>query len=195
VSYSDKLQRKFAVRYESSRDVWVQSIENAKSVWREVEKLIQRQTTERENYLLQFFLSEIMNGQRKTIQIQDSETTLKARTRLETDKVVLNLNSDGAFFEKLKADEMINKMAGGYSGPAEINLRSFDIIQKIGQGSFGEVHIVRLKGRQKLYAMKTLNKDEVHRQGLMKYAIIEANIMKKANHPFIMPLHFAFQVF
>lgn len=180
------------MRFESSRDAWVLSIENAKKTWGEVEKLIQRQTTERCNYLLQFFLSDILNGQKKVLQIQDDETTLKVRNRNETD--LISVSVFGENHTKLKADEMINMMAGGYCGPTEINLRSFEILRKIGQGSFGEVHIVRLNGKEKLYAMKTLNKDEVYKQGLMRYAIIEANIMKTANHPFIMPLHFAFQV-
>ena len=45
----------------------------------------------------------------------------------------------------------------------------------------------------KQYALKALKKKNLIMQKQLKYAIIEANILKQANHPFIINLHFAFQ--
>lgn len=46
----------------------------------------------------------------------------------------------------------------------------------------------------KEYAMKVLNKELLYRRKQIKYAQSEANILEVANHPFILSLHFAFQV-
>ena len=43
------------------------------------------------------------------------------------------------------------------------------------------------------YALKALKKKNLILQKQLKYAIIEANILKQASHPFIINLHYAFQ--
>lgn len=43
------------------------------------------------------------------------------------------------------------------------------------------------------YALKALKKKTLIANKQLKYAIIEANILKQANNPFIINLHFAFQ--
>lgn len=42
--------------------------------------------------------------------------------------------------------------------------------------------------------MKVLNKKKLITYNQLKYAVTEANILKRANHPFILKLHYAFQV-
>lgn len=75
----------------------------------------------------------------------------------------------------------------------KINLGSFEILKFLGRGSFGRVYKVRLKSNGKIYAMKVLNKELLYVKKQIKYAQSEANILKNANHPFILSLHFAFQ--
>ena len=43
--------------------------------------------------------------------------------------------------------------------------------------------------------MKALKKRPLHLKKQLKYAITEANVLKRANHPFILGLHYAFQVY
>ena len=74
-----------------------------------------------------------------------------------------------------------------------INLSSFEIQKWLGKGSFGRVYKVKLKSNGRIYAMKMLNKELLIVKKQIKYAQSEANILKLANHPFILSMHFAFQ--
>lgn len=74
-----------------------------------------------------------------------------------------------------------------------INEHSFDIIEEIGAGSFGHVYKVIKKDTQKTYALKVLSKAMLRSKKQLKYAIAECKILKSIRHPFIIPLHWAFQ--
>lgn len=70
---------------------------------------------------------------------------------------------------------------------------SFEPISLIGQGSFGEVYLVRKKdSSKKLYAMKILQKEKIMGQNLVKYAVTERNVLSITKHPFIVGLNYAF---
>ena len=68
---------------------------------------------------------------------------------------------------------------------------------KIGQGTFGKVFRVNLKGdpqpQKNAMAMKVLNKNFLVKNNHLKYAVSEANILKRANHPFVLKMHYSFQ--
>ena len=74
-----------------------------------------------------------------------------------------------------------------------INYNSFEILELIGGGSFGKVFKVKLKGTDKIYAMKVLNKGYLIKKKLLRYAITECNVLKQSNCPFIIKLHYSFQ--
>ena len=63
----------------------------------------------------------------------------------------------------------------------------------IGSGSFGQVYFSRYLKTNKIYALKVLNKRRLIAKKQLKYAISEANIMKKLNSPFVITLHYAFE--
>ena len=42
--------------------------------------------------------------------------------------------------------------------------------------------------------MKALKKRQLIMKNQLKYAITECNVLKNANHPFLLGLHYAFQV-
>jgi len=66
-------------------------------------------------------------------------------------------------------------------------------MEEIGSGSFGIVYKVTKINDGKVYAMKSLSKATLQKQKQLKYAISECKIMKQLNHPFIVPLYYAFQ--
>ena len=74
-----------------------------------------------------------------------------------------------------------------------ITFNSFEILNLLGIGSFGKVCKVRMKKTGKIYAMKILNKNFLIKHKLLRNAITECNILKKASSPFIISLHYAFQ--
>ena len=81
--------------------------------------------------------------------------------------------------------------------PSGITFKSFDIQEVLGQGTFGKVFKVNLKNDPEplvnAMAMKVLNKAFLVKNNHLKYAISEANILKRAHHPFVLKMHYSFQ--
>lgn len=75
----------------------------------------------------------------------------------------------------------------------DIGFKSFKILEVLGQGTFGKVFKVEKLDNGKIYAMKVLKKSVLARNKHLKYAITECNVLRRADHPFIIRLHFSFQ--
>lgn len=73
------------------------------------------------------------------------------------------------------------------------NFHDFEAIQMLGRGSFGEVFLVKMRSTGQKFAMKVLRKDKIVGQNLVKYAMVERNVLSIIKHPFIVSLSFAFQ--
>ena len=78
-----------------------------------------------------------------------------------------------------------------------ITFKSFKLLDLLGQGTFGKVFKVHLRSdpdpENNLMAMKVLNKAFLVKNNHLKYAISEANILKRATHPFVLKMHYSFQ--
>ena len=74
-----------------------------------------------------------------------------------------------------------------------VNLESFNFLELIGKGSFGEVYLIELKTTGKKYAMKVLPKKRLIEQNILRYIITEKNVLSKVKNPFIVRLYFSFQ--
>ena len=77
-----------------------------------------------------------------------------------------------------------------------ITFKSFKLLDVLGQGTFGKVFKVHLKSEpdHENYhmAMKVLNKAFLVKNNHLKYAISEANILKRSTHPFVLKMHYSF---
>ena len=73
-----------------------------------------------------------------------------------------------------------------------IGFKSFEILDLLGHGAFGKVFKCRRKELDKVYAMKVLKKAFLYRNKHLKYAITECNILKHAEHPFVIKMHYSF---
>ena len=71
---------------------------------------------------------------------------------------------------------------------------SFEILRLLGSGTFGKVFLVRKKDDHRIFAMKVLKKKDLIFKKHLKYAVTESNILKKCAHPFILRIHYSFQV-
>ena len=79
-------------------------------------------------------------------------------------------------------------------GKNGITFSSFEILEVLGEGSFGKVYKVALKSDpSKLFAMKVLSKQQLVKNSHLKYAISECQIMKKVQHPFVLNMKYSFQ--
>ena len=96
------------------------------------------------------------------------------------------LEIDGSMFSR--GSQIIE-----FEAPPRISHHDFEAIQLLGRGSFGEVFLVQMRGNNKRYAMKVLRKDRVVGQKLVKYAMVERNVLSYMKHPFIVGLNYAFQ--
>lgn len=72
-------------------------------------------------------------------------------------------------------------------------LEDIKIDKTLGTGSFGRVHLVRLKSNDKFYAMKVLRKSDVVRLKQVEHTINERSIMAQLDHPFLIGLLATFQ--
>ena len=73
-----------------------------------------------------------------------------------------------------------------------IGFKNFEIIEPLGQGTFGKVFKVKKIGTEKIYAMKVLKKSVLVKNKHLKYAITECNVLKRADHPYIIRMHYSF---
>jgi serum/glucocorticoid-regulated kinase 2 len=75
----------------------------------------------------------------------------------------------------------------------KVQFKDFDILESIGQGSFGRVFRGRKKDDGSVFALKVMKKQDLINNNQVKYAVSEANIMKSLDHPYILKLVFSFQ--
>jgi len=75
----------------------------------------------------------------------------------------------------------------------KFKLSDFDIMRTLGTGSFGRVHLVRLKETGKYYAMKVLRKSEVVRLKQVEHTINEKHILDIIQFPFLVHMLGSFQ--
>lgn len=76
----------------------------------------------------------------------------------------------------------------------KVNFQSFNIIKELGSGAFGKVFLGQKKDTKELFAIKALKKRNLILKKQLKYAVTECNVLKMCNHPFVLKLHYAFQV-
>lgn len=93
-----------------------------------------------------------------------------------------------------KSDDLVKAFLDKYrSTLAELRrtrvcISDFDMLQTIGRGHFGEVHMVREKQTGDVYAMKTLRKEQSR-----KRADEERDVLATATGPWLPKLQYAFQ--
>lgn len=103
-------------------------------------------------------------------------------------KILLDKNSnriDMINFKELKKGEDSDKIS--------IDCNDFNIIKKVGKGSYGSVFLVQNKYSKSYYAMKVMCKEKIKKSDLVENTKIERILLSMLNHPFIVELHFSFQ--
>eukprot|EP00756_Hemistasia_phaeocysticola_P029236 Hpha_TRINITY_DN16217_c3_g7::TRINITY_DN16217_c3_g7_i3::g.12597::m.12597 len=81
----------------------------------------------------------------------------------------------------------------GLSRAESATLSDFDLLSDLGRGAHATVHLVRHSRQNTLYAMKVLDKCEVAASVRPGDPMRERNILKGAQRPLLVNLHFTFQ--
>ncbi|KAI8925499.1 kinase-like domain-containing protein [Entophlyctis helioformis] len=72
-------------------------------------------------------------------------------------------------------------------------LSDLHIERTLGTGSFGRVHLARLKSNGKYYAMKVLRKGEIVKMRQVEHTLNEKHILEQLDHPFLVGMLGTFQ--
>ncbi|KAF5892741.1 rho-associated protein kinase 2 isoform X1, partial [Clarias magur] len=108
--------------------------------------------------------------------------------------LVLDLN-----FPALRKNKNIETFLNRYEAvmgdirDLQMKPEDFDKVKVIGRGAFGEVHLVRHRASQKVYALKLLSKFEMIKRSDSAFFWEERDIMAFAHSPWVVQLCCAFQ--
>lgn len=72
------------------------------------------------------------------------------------------------------------------------NLKDFDIVKLLGNGSFGSVVLVKYHKNDKYYAMKIIVKEQIAKSKQVEYLKNEKKVLQCTNFPFMVYLHCCF---
>ncbi|CAD8047927.1 unnamed protein product [Paramecium primaurelia] len=126
------------------------------------------------------------------INIEDSKVVDNLQSKQKQAMLKRKQNSDlNSVNEEASDIDIIIEKSNSQSILDKINLSSFQIIEMIGKGSFGNVYKAKYKHIN--CAIKQQEKDKLIRNGFLKYIISELQILRTIKHPFIVKLFLSFQ--
>ena len=73
-----------------------------------------------------------------------------------------------------------------------VGVSDFEVLSVLGRGAYGRVLQVRQRHTQELFAMKVMKKEDVVERNQIRHALTERALLGALRHPFIVPLHYAF---
>lgn len=74
-----------------------------------------------------------------------------------------------------------------------IGLEDFRTVKVIGKGAFGEVRLVQKADTGKIYAMKSLRKNEMFKKDQLAHVRAERDVLAESNSPWVVQLYYSFQ--
>ena len=160
-----------------SRNEWYEAFNNCihfKKYWIEIEKRYAEASV-----YLNFLKQEIMEINYQNGQIEKKDGKKRRQRRNEP--------------YMLKKENKYNISQNNILNSSYIGFNSFELLDSLGEGSFGKVFKVRMKSNGEIYAMKVINKYFLIKNHQLKYAITECNVLQQVNSPFILTLHYSFQ--
>ena len=125
------------------------------------------------------------NKNANKLSINTPDQSLKKSHNMET-------NEDDEDIEELE-DSFYSSDESDSNKNEKIGPSNFVCLALLGQGSFGEVYLVKKKDSNDFYAMKVLDKCRIAKQNIFKYVLTERNVLSVMNNPFIVKLNYAFQ--
>ncbi|TFL00509.1 kinase-like domain-containing protein [Pterulicium gracile] len=75
----------------------------------------------------------------------------------------------------------------------KLGLDDFRTVKVIGKGAFGEVRLVQKKDTGKIYALKSLHKEEMLKKEQLAHVRAERDVLAEADSPWVVQLFYSFQ--
>ena len=75
----------------------------------------------------------------------------------------------------------------------DVCIDDFELLKVLGRGAFGKVFLGQRKEDGKVFAIKSLRKQEILDNKQLEHTLTEKRILKELNHPFLVGLEYAFQ--
>ncbi|EIN10639.1 kinase-like protein [Punctularia strigosozonata HHB-11173 SS5] len=75
----------------------------------------------------------------------------------------------------------------------KLGLDDFRTVKVIGKGAFGEVRLVQKTDTGRIYAMKTLRKEEMLKKDQLAHVRAERDVLAESNSPWVVQLFYSFQ--
>lgn len=113
------------------------------------------------------------------------------KMQLEKEMAKANLSEDA----QLQMRRMLQQKESNYIRMKRSKMKRdmFEKIKKLGVGAFGEVHLVKKKDVDQLYAMKTLRKIDVYKRNQVAHVKAERDILAEADNEWVVKLYYSFQ--
>ncbi|XP_052809017.1 serine/threonine-protein kinase LATS2-like isoform X2 [Mya arenaria] len=113
------------------------------------------------------------------------------KMQLEKEMAKANLSEDA----QLQMRRMLQQKESNYIRMKRSKMKRdmFEKIKKLGVGAFGEVHLVKKKDIDQLYAMKTLRKIDVYKRNQVAHVKAERDILAEADNEWVVKLYYSFQ--
>jgi tRNA A-37 threonylcarbamoyl transferase component Bud32 len=166
-------QQKFCCKDKAAADLWVKYLNCAIVYTAFLESLVHHANSldadEEIKKLNKKLLDRISDEIQEEIKIEDEGTH-------DTSSTHINLEDNDLF-----------------DSAERVNIKSFNVISKIGIGAFGSIFKVEHMSTGKIYAMKAISKKYLSRSKQLKYAKTESKILRIVNHPFVIRMCYAFQ--
>jgi protein-serine/threonine kinase len=74
----------------------------------------------------------------------------------------------------------------------DLSVSDFEKLKLLGKGGVGKVYLCKLKGTERLFAMKVLEKEEMIERQKVKRVLTEREILATTDHPFLVTLYCSF---
>ena len=139
------------------------------------------------------------------LNIKNLNTFVTTKKEKEKQQKLTRMPKDGQisvkdylFGDKSKTVVITKPSKMGKSKPSPfknipVDYNDFDIISVIGRGSVGKIVLVKYKKDGKFYVMKSMRKDQLISESIVKNILLERNILLEGQCEFILTLNFFFQ--
>ena len=118
----------------------------------------------------------------------------RAREMARIDTAAYTGRIDETTRRRLRKEQFLRELDYIRKKRSPTRMAHYQIIRKIGQGSFGEVFLVRHKGDGQLYAMKKLHKKDMIFKRQVNHVWLERFVLASVGeHPLVVKMHYSFQ--